>query len=103
MRRLRLLGPTTVDQLPETQRTAADHVGEGRNYGKVPRFRSRTTFALLGYLAAEKREVGREYLASLFWPDETPSKGRGNLRRELHNAGKPTAKWWLSFPRPTRS
>lgn len=41
--------------------------------------------ALLGYLVAERRPIGREHLALLFWPDEAPSRGRGNLRRELHN------------------
>jgi len=51
----------------------------------VPRFRSRRTVALLGYLAAERRSVVRDFLAALFWPDEATSKGRSNLRRELHN------------------
>jgi DNA-binding SARP family transcriptional activator/tetratricopeptide (TPR) repeat protein len=41
--------------------------------------------ALLGYLVVERRSVARGFLAALFWPDEAPSKGRSNLRRELHN------------------
>ncbi|UCC88670.1 MAG: tetratricopeptide repeat protein, partial [Anaerolineales bacterium] len=35
--------------------------------------------------AVERRPVAREFLATRFWPDETPSKARANLRRELYN------------------
>jgi DNA-binding SARP family transcriptional activator/uncharacterized protein HemY len=51
----------------------------------VPRFRSRRTIGLLGYLVVERRPIARDLLAALFWPDEAPSKGRANLSRELHN------------------
>lgn len=51
----------------------------------VPRFRSQRTMALLGYLVAEQRAISRDFLAVLFWPDEELSKGKANLRRELHN------------------
>jgi predicted ATPase/DNA-binding SARP family transcriptional activator len=51
----------------------------------VPRFRSQRTIALLGYLVAERRTITRDRLATFFWPDELPEKGKANLRRELHN------------------
>jgi DNA-binding SARP family transcriptional activator len=85
MRRLRLLGPTCVEQIPETQKSTAESAGDERQAGAVPRFRSRRTVALLGYLVAERRSVARGFLAALYWPDETTAKGRSNLRRELHN------------------
>ena len=55
---------------------------------KVPRFRSQRTMALLGYLVTERRAVARDALAALLFPDESSSKGRGSLRRELHNLGQ---------------
>lgn len=82
-RLLRLLGPTRVEQVQKIQNKMM-----GSEMGDVPRFRSRRTVALLGYLAAERREVGRDFLAALFWPDQASSKGRSNLRRELHNLAK---------------
>ncbi|MFN2188518.1 MAG: tetratricopeptide repeat protein, partial [Candidatus Promineifilaceae bacterium] len=42
------------------------------------------------------RPVGRDQLAALFWSDETLSKGRGNLRRELHNLSRILPDCWLS-------
>lgn len=68
-RNLQLFGPVRVES----------------DDGDVPRFRSQRTMALLGYLVAEQRAVSRDALAALFWPDESQSKGRSNLRRELHN------------------
>jgi adenylate cyclase len=85
MRHLWLLGPACVDRIPKTQKTTAKSAGNERNAGAVPRFRSRRTVALLGYLVAERRSVARDFLAALFWPDEAISKGRSNLRREMHN------------------
>jgi DNA-binding SARP family transcriptional activator len=79
-RYLWLLGPARVNQNQKTHSEAQENTG-----GVIPRFRSRRTVALLGYLAAELRPIGREHLAALFWPDEAPSKGRANLSRELHN------------------
>ncbi len=84
-RRLRLLGPVAVDQVPRAHEDTREKVGGERSASTAPRFRSRRTAALLGYLVAERRSVGRDYLAALLWPDEEPSRGRGNLRRELHN------------------
>lgn len=55
--------------------------------GEPPRFRTQRTRFLLGYLAAERRSVSRDALTALFWPDEEVSKGKANLRRELHNLG----------------
>ena len=81
--RLWLLGPARVDQTQKAQNETAESEIEG-----TPRFRSRRTVALLGYLAAERRSVARDLLAALFWPDEEPARGRANLRRELHNLTK---------------
>jgi DNA-binding SARP family transcriptional activator len=50
--------------------------------------------ALLGYLVAERRPTARDLLAALFWPDEAQSKGRGNLRRELHNLSQILPDCW---------
>jgi predicted ATPase/DNA-binding SARP family transcriptional activator len=79
-RHLWLLGPARVEQIhtarSETQKQGAD---------APPRFRSRRTMSLLGYLVAERRPVAREFLAGLFWPDEVYARGRANLSRELHN------------------
>jgi len=85
MRRLRLLGPACVESISRTQANPAECAEYERSTGAVPRFRSRRTVAMLGYLVAERRSVARDFLAALFWPDEATSKGRGNLRRELHN------------------
>jgi DNA-binding SARP family transcriptional activator len=49
---------------------------------------------LLGYLAAERRAIGREHLALLFWQDEPPSRGRANLRRELYNLAQILPECW---------
>jgi adenylate cyclase len=89
MRHLWLLGPTHVDQIPKAQTKAVESKA-----GAVPRFRSRRTIALLGYLAAERRSVARDFLAALFWPDEATSKGRSNLRRELHNLAQILPDCW---------
>jgi adenylate cyclase len=85
MRHLWLLGPACVEQSPEIQKSAAGSAGEECPAGAAPRFRSRRTVALLGYLVAERRAIARDFLAALFWPDEATAKGRSNLRRELHN------------------
>lgn len=50
---------------------------------------------MLGYLVAEQRAVSRDALATLFWPDESQSKGRGNLRRELHNLNQILPDCWI--------
>jgi adenylate cyclase len=80
MQHLRLLGPARIDQIQKVHSGMQESAG-----GSIPRFRSRRTVGLLGYLAAEQRPIGRAYLAVLLWPDEHPSKGRANLSRELHN------------------
>jgi DNA-binding SARP family transcriptional activator/Flp pilus assembly protein TadD len=86
---LRLLGPTRVERIQKDQDKAIK-IKEG----DIPRFRSRRTIGLLGYLASERRPIAREFLAALFWPDETPAKGRGNLRRELHNLAQILPDCW---------
>jgi adenylate cyclase len=67
---------------------------KGGPSGEVPRFRSRRTVALLGYLAAERRRVARDLLTALFWPDWAPSRGRANLRRDLHNLAQILPNCW---------
>ena len=62
--------------------------------GNQPRFRSQRTVALLGYLVAENRQLSREHLATLFWPDDETAKGRANLRRELHNLSQILPDCW---------
>ena len=94
VRRLQLLGPATVARIPKTHKDAVESRGDERPAGTVPRFRSRRTIALLAYLVAERRPIGREHLALLFWPDEAPSRGRGNLRRELHNLAQILPDCW---------
>ena len=90
MRYLRLLGPVSVTEIQTAQTEA-----QGAIVAPVPRFRSRRTMGLLGYLAAEGRPLSRDLLAVLFWPDETPSKGRANLSRELHNLAKILPDCWV--------
>jgi len=91
---LRLLGPVSVDLI---QRPPADQKLDEKQPDRagLPRFRSRKTVALLGYLAAEQRAVGREYLAGFFWPDESLSDGRACLRRELYNLGQILPDCWV--------
>ncbi len=74
-----------MDRFQDVQSRAAEVDAEESTSGEVPRFRSRRTVALLGYLAAEQRPLARDHLMALFWPDWTPSRGRANLRRDLHN------------------
>jgi DNA-binding SARP family transcriptional activator len=46
-------------------------------------FKTRKTFALLAYLAAEGGLHPRARLAPLFWPDRDPAEARNNLRTTL--------------------
>jgi DNA-binding SARP family transcriptional activator/Tfp pilus assembly protein PilF len=91
MRRLWLLGPARIEQFQVAHSEAREHI-----VGPAPRFRSRRTVGLLGYLAAERRLFARDLLAALFWPDEAPSRGRANLSRELHNLAQILPDCWES-------
>ncbi len=51
----------------------------------VQGFESRKALALLAYLATRGEAAPRSQLAALFWPDQPDERGRGNLRRLLHN------------------
>ena len=64
MRRLWLLGPACVDRIPKAQKNTAKTQEDVGQAGGVPRFRSRRTVALLGYLVAEQRSVARDFLAT---------------------------------------
>ena len=74
-------------QLLGTVRVVSDN-------GNIPRFRSQRTMALLGFLVTEQRAISRDYLATLFWPDEEPGKAKANLRRELHNLAQILPSCW---------
>lgn len=93
MPRLQLLGSVCIDPLQGVQENPENVKGE-QDPTALPRFRSRRTVALLGYLAAERRPVSRDFLAPFFWPDETLPKGRACLRRELHNLGQVLPDCW---------
>src|SRR5450432_3957068 len=50
----------------------------------VSRFRSRATALVLAYLALNpERQVGREELIDVVWPESDSAKGRHNLRTAL--------------------
>lgn len=85
---LRLLGPICIEQIQDG--------AEERSAGQVPRFRSRRTAALLGYLVSHQRPFARDLLAALFWPHWDLSRGRANLRRDLHNLAKILPDCWKS-------
>jgi ABC-type transport system substrate-binding protein/DNA-binding SARP family transcriptional activator len=87
-RRLWLLGPARVEQIDKTYHEAKEDALA------VPRFRSRRTVGLLGYLVAERRRVARGVLAALFWPDQAPSKGRSSLSRALYNLAQILPECW---------
>ncbi|MFN2253660.1 MAG: BTAD domain-containing putative transcriptional regulator, partial [Candidatus Promineifilaceae bacterium] len=84
---LKLLGPVQIIQ------GCSEPEMESKT-GSLPRFRSRRTVALLGYLAVERRPHAREHLAALFWPDHPLSRGRSNLRRELYNLAQMLPDCW---------
>ena len=67
MRYLWLLGSVHVDHIPQ-------NLSESQMASAIPRFRSRRTVGLLGYLATERRSISRDLLATLFWPDEVSAK-----------------------------
>jgi predicted ATPase/DNA-binding SARP family transcriptional activator len=48
----------------------------------------RKALALLIYLVVTRQNHSRDSLATLFWPDDSQSKARGNLRRALYRLNK---------------
>lgn len=66
---LRLLGPVQLRQ----------------NETPLNGFISQKVVALLGYLVTVNQPITRSYLATLFWPDKSETRGRGNLSRALNN------------------
>jgi len=66
---IRLLGPVQVE----------------KNDQPVQGFESRKALALLGYLISQDHPVSRSKLVGLFWGEKSETRGRGNLRRVLHN------------------
>jgi DNA-binding SARP family transcriptional activator len=55
----------------------------------------RKSLALLAYLAVTNRTQHRDALATLFWPDTTQRRARGNLRRVLSDLNKVLTKEYL--------
>ncbi|HSG15706.1 MAG TPA: tetratricopeptide repeat protein [Anaerolineae bacterium] len=104
MRQLWLLGPARVEQGRNAPAEAPEN-----DTPPLPRFRSRRTVGLLGYLVTERRSLARSHLASLFWPDEQNSKGLANLSRELHNLAQILPDCWIvdrqsaTFHRPANT
>ena len=55
----------------------------------ITQFRSNNNKGLLVYLALQsERSFPREVLATLFWPEESESNARNNLRQSLHQLRK---------------
>ena len=56
---------------------------------QITNFRSANVQGLLVYLAMQAdRPFPRDVLATLFWPDESDSKARANLRQSLYQLRK---------------
>ncbi len=51
--------------------------------GEIPDIRRRKGLALLAFLAVTGQPHTREALATMLWPENGPSIGLANLRREL--------------------
>jgi DNA-binding SARP family transcriptional activator/predicted ATPase/Tfp pilus assembly protein PilF len=66
---LRLAGPIQIE----------------RDGQPVQGFESDKALALLGYLALQGRAISRQRLTEMFWCELAEERGRGNLRRVLHN------------------
>jgi len=58
-------------------------------------FETRTVMAMLIYLACQRKAVGRETLAELFWPERTQKQARSNLRVALHRLRQQVAEYLL--------
>lgn len=56
-----------------------------RDGAAIRRFESRKALVLFAYLVVRNTPVPRSQLAALFWPEQAETRGRGNLRRVLHN------------------
>ena len=67
--------------------------------GQPVRFEMRKAVALLAYLSLERREHGREALATLLWPDYDQSHALGNLRRTLSSVNKSLGPGWCESSR----
>lgn len=57
--------------------------------------RRRKALALLAYLAVEKQQHSREYLATLFWPECDHLSARNNLRRVLYSLHRMLEGIWI--------
>lgn len=65
-------------------RPAPDRNGDAPASAHPLHFETRTTQALLLYLACQGRAVSRDGLAELLWPERSQDQARANLRLALH-------------------
>jgi len=72
---IRTFGGLSFALRPEPQRNG---------HAQPLHFETRTTQALLLYLACQRRPVSRDGLAELLWPERTQEQARANLRLALH-------------------
>lgn len=63
--------------------------------GRSVHIRRRKALALLTYLAVEKQQHSREYLATLFWPECDHLSARNNLRRVLYSLHRMLEGIWI--------
>ncbi len=57
---------------------------------------SRKALALLCYIVSEARPITRAHLVDLFWGEQPEERGRGNLRRVLHNLATVLPGWLVT-------
>jgi adenylate cyclase len=63
--------------------------------------RRRKALAMLTYLAVTGQPHSRDALATLFWPDQSQSRARGYLRRDLSELNISLGSEWLEIDRET--
>ena len=67
--------------------------------GNPIKLETNRVMALLAYLAVEQKQVRRDTLVLLLWPDCEPSQGRTLLRQTLYSLKKGLSGDWLSSNR----
>lgn len=81
---IRLLGPVEI-------------VVDGRSLAVD----TKKAVALLAYLAMAEKQVSRDHLADLFWPDSDPDRARATLRRTLSALRSGLDDRWVEADRST--
>ncbi len=69
--------------------------------GEPVKISLRKAMALLTYLAISRQAHSRDALAALFWPDDSQSEARGNLRRALARLTQALGSQWFVVDRET--